>query len=146
VDLRDPSNPRLMQQNWHEITGLNADGAHDVNEYKNGFLVTSPISDDFQILDVRAPLKPKVLSTGNHPQPNDFLFHSGTWPRGGKDEFVIMQGEKNFKPRCDAGEGPVMTYDKSRKRRPDPAGRILPAKRRLDLGGVLDHAQLRLRR
>ena len=70
-----------MQQNWHEITGLNADGAHDVNEYKNGFLVTSPISDDFQILDVRAPLKPKVLSTGNHPQPNDFLFHSGTWPR-----------------------------------------------------------------
>jgi hypothetical protein len=78
-----------------------------------------------------------VLSTGNHPQPNDFLFHSGTWPRGGKDEFVIMQGEKNFKPRCDAGEGPVMTYDKSR---------ILPAKRRLDLGGVLDHAQLRLRR
>ncbi len=101
-----------MQQNWHEITGLNADGAHDVNEYKNGFLVTSPISDDFQILDVRAPLKPKVLSTSNHPQPNDFLFHSGTWPRGGKDKFVIMQGEKNFKPRCDAGQGPVMTYDK----------------------------------
>jgi hypothetical protein len=112
VDLRDPSNPKLMEQDWHEITGLNADGAHDVNEYKNGFLVTSPISDDFQILDVRNPLKPKVLSTGKHPQPDDFLFHSGTWPRGGQDKFVIMQGEKNFRPQCDKGQGPVMTYDK----------------------------------
>jgi hypothetical protein len=112
VDLRDPCNPKLMKQDWHKITGLNADGAHDVNEFKNGYLVTSPISDAFQILDVRDPLKPQVLSTGNHPQPNDFLFHSGTWPRRGEDKFVIMQGEQYFKPRCDAGQGPVMTYDK----------------------------------
>lgn len=110
VDLRNPSNPKLMKQNWHTLTGLNADGAHDVNQYKPGFLVTSPISDDFQILDVREPLDPKVLGRGKHPQPEDFLFHSGTWPRGGQDKFVIMQGEKNFKPQCDSGQGPVMTY------------------------------------
>lgn len=113
VDLRDPSNPKLMQQNWHQITGLNADGAHDVNEYKNGFLVTSPISDSFQILDVRDPLNPKVLGRGAHPQPNDFLFHSGTWPREGEDKFVLMQGEKNFRTQCDERQGPFMTYSAS---------------------------------
>jgi len=85
TDLRDPSNPKLMEQDWHEITGLNEDGAHDVNEFKEGFLVTSPISDSFQILDVREPLKPKVLGTGKHPQPESFLFHSGVWPRSGQD-------------------------------------------------------------
>ena len=110
TDLRDPENPKLMEQDWHKITGLNEDGAHDVNEFKEGFLVTSPISDSFQILDVRNPLKPKVLGRGAHPQPESFLFHSGVWPRSGGDKFVMMQGEKNFKPRCDKGQGPVMSY------------------------------------
>jgi hypothetical protein len=112
TDLRDPRNPRLMSQDWHRLTGLNQDGAHDVDEYKPGFLVTSPISDDFQVLDVRNPLAPKVIGRGKHPQPDDFLFHSGTWPRAGQDKFVLMQGEMNFKTRCDRGQGPVMTYDK----------------------------------
>ena len=112
TDLRDPENPKLMTQDWHEITGLNEDGAHDVDEYKPGFLVTSPISESFQILDVREPLKPKVVAGGRHPQPDDFLFHSGTWPRAGKDKFVMMQGEKNFRTQCDRRQGPVMSYDK----------------------------------
>ncbi len=110
TDLRDPSNPKLMKRDWHKVTGLNEDGAHDVTEYRDGFLVTSPISGAFQILDVRNPLFPKVLGRGAHPQPDDFLFHSGVWPRHGYDEFVVMQGEMNFKPRCDRGQGPVMTY------------------------------------
>ena len=98
TDQRNPKNPKLMDQDWHEITGLNADGAHDMDEYNEGFLATSPIPDDFQVLDVRAPLKPKVLSTGAHPQPKDFLFQSGTWPREGEDKSVIMQGEQYFQP------------------------------------------------
>jgi hypothetical protein len=83
-----------------------------VDEYKEGFLITWPISGDFQVLDVREPLKPKVLATGPHPQPEDFLFHSGTWPWAGEDKFVVMQGEQNFKPQCDPGQGPLMTFDK----------------------------------
>jgi hypothetical protein len=83
-----------------------------VDEYKPGFLVTSPISDSFQVLDVRNPLDPKVLGRGAHPQENDFLFHSGTWPRAGEDKFVLMQGEKNARPQCDKRQGPFMTYDK----------------------------------
>jgi uncharacterized secreted protein with C-terminal beta-propeller domain len=56
-----------MRQDWHRLTGLNADGAHDVDEYKPGFLVTFLISDDFQVLDVRDPLDPKVIGCGKHP-------------------------------------------------------------------------------
>ena len=67
TDLSDPENPVLQNENWHEHTGLNEAGAHDVNEFKNGFLVTSPISDDMQYLDVRDPLNPKVLGRGKHP-------------------------------------------------------------------------------
>jgi hypothetical protein len=100
-----------MRQNWHRLTGLNQDGAHDVDEFKNGFLVTSPISDDMQLLDVRDLLHPKVLARGKHPNPEAFLFHSGTWPRLGEDKFLLMQGEKNIKPRCDKNQGPFMTYD-----------------------------------
>lgn len=112
TDLRDPENPKLMDQNWHELTGLNEDGTHDVNEYKDGFLVTALISDDAQILDVRDPLDPKVAdSRAEHPTPESFLFHSGTWPREGEDKFLLMQGEKNFKPRCDENQGPFMTFD-----------------------------------
>jgi hypothetical protein len=65
-----------MRQDWHRLTGLNADGAHDVDEYKPGFLVTSLISDDFQVLDVRDPLDPKVIGCGKHPQP--VLSHAGS--------------------------------------------------------------------
>jgi hypothetical protein len=111
TDLRNPRDPKRMRQNWHRLTGLNGDGAHDVDEFKNGFLVTSPISDDMQLLDVRDPLHPKVLARGKHPDPEAFLFHSGTWPRLGEDKFLLMQGEKNFKPRCDENQGPFMTYD-----------------------------------
>lgn len=114
TDLRDPRRPKLMKQNWHEITGLNEDGAHDVDEFKNGFLVTSPISDAMQYLDVRDPLRPKVLGRGTHPNPEGFLFHSGTWPRAGADKFLLMQGERNFRPRCDQNQGPFMTYDATR--------------------------------
>jgi hypothetical protein len=57
----------LQDENWHELTGLNEDGADDLNEFKNGFLVTPPISDDTQYLDVRDPLNPKVLARGKHP-------------------------------------------------------------------------------
>jgi len=89
-----------------------------VNEFKDGFLVTSPISDDMQYLDVRDPLNPKVLARGKHPNPAGFLFHSGTWPREGTDKFLLMQGERNFRPRCNQDQGPFMTYDATQAKRP----------------------------
>ena len=107
VDLRDPSEPKFIARrsdanSWHRQTGLIGD-AHDVEEFKNGFVITSPISDALQLLDVRDPAHPKVLARGPHPDPSAWLFHSGAWPREGKDAFVLMEGE--------GSDGPFLTYD-----------------------------------
>ncbi|MGH2729283.1 MAG: LVIVD repeat-containing protein [Actinomycetota bacterium] len=101
VDLRDPTNPKLVSD-WHEAIGLTG-GAHDVDEYKNGFLVVSTDSTPLLVLDVRKPLKPKVLASGAHPAPGSWIFHSGHWPNQGNDKFVLMEGEGT--------SGPFLTYD-----------------------------------
>jgi hypothetical protein len=121
-DLRNPAKPKLAaardsKKSWHARTGLNDDGAHDVEEFRNGFLITSTISDPFQWLDVRKPLRPKVIARGKNPDPAGFLFHSGHWPNGGRARFVLMQGERNFNPRCSDSNGPFMTFDSRRVRR-----------------------------
>ena len=108
VDLSDPSNPRKSSVSWHKATGLTG-GAHDVKEIKPGLAMTSPINKPFQVLDVRDPLAPKVVGTGAHPNTK-WLFHSGGRPRAGEDSFILMQGEKNAKTRCDENTGPFMTY------------------------------------
>lgn len=107
VDLRDPTKPKFIAKrndpnSWHKQTGLLGD-AHDVEEFKNGYVITSPISDAFQLLDVRDPAHPKVLARGPHPAPGSWLFHSGKWPRLGKDDFVVMEGEGT--------NGPILTYN-----------------------------------
>ena len=109
VDIRNPAKPKLAKQNWIQMTGLQG-GAHDVEEYKNGFIITSPINDAFQVIDVRKPLKPKVIAKGPHPDPSNWLFHSGKWPNKGKDRFILMQGEQNFTPRCNDNTGPFQTW------------------------------------
>jgi hypothetical protein len=81
VDLRNPAKRKLAaardsKKSWHARTGLQG-GGHDVEEFRNGFLITSPLSAPFQWLDVRNPLRPKVLGQGKNPDPQGFLFHSG---------------------------------------------------------------------
>ena len=110
VDLRNYKKPKLVKgANWHKMTKLMGD-AHDVEEFKNGFLVTSPIDDALQILDVRNPLKPKVLARGKKPDEG-YLFHSGRWPNKGRDKFLLMQGERNARTRCSETNGPFLTYN-----------------------------------
>lgn len=110
TDLREPSNPKMLDLNWMEATGVQG-GIHDVEEFKNGFVITSPISHPLQLLDVRNPAKPKVLAVGENPNPTGFLLHSGRWPNQGKDKFLLMQGEKNVRTRCNDTTGPFLTYD-----------------------------------
>ena len=107
VDLRNPAKPRIAasrtdKNNWHAQTGI-MDDAHDVEEFKNGFLITSTHSEPFQLLDVRDPMQPKVLARGAHPRPGGWIFHSGAWPNQGRDNFVLMEGEGT--------NGPFLTYD-----------------------------------
>ncbi|MFN2586590.1 MAG: LVIVD repeat-containing protein [Actinomycetota bacterium] len=101
VDLRDPAKPELIG-NWHQLVGL-MQGAHDVEEVRPGFAIVSTLSEPLLFLDVRNPLKPKVLARGVHPAPGQWLFHSARWPNRGKDRFLIMEGE--------GSSGPLLTYD-----------------------------------
>jgi hypothetical protein len=115
TNLKDPTKPEVIAAagqpgNWHELIGLQG-RAHDVTEYKNGFVVISPHSAPLMVADVRNPLRPRVFGLGEHPNPSGFLFHSGNWPRGGKDRWLLMQGEKNFQTRCNENNGPFMTWD-----------------------------------
>jgi hypothetical protein len=102
TDLRDPSDPKIVGD-WHKLIGGIPGGNHDVTEFKRGFIITSPISDSFHLIDVRDPLHPKVLARGAHPAPESWLFHSGLWPRAGRDDFILMEGEGT--------SAPVMTFD-----------------------------------
>lgn len=119
VDVRDPAKPKLIAANdgddakkWTTLaTGQNF-ANHDITEVKNGFMLTAPISGPFHYIDVRNPLKPKVLALGmKEADETGWLYHSGRWPRGAKDNFILMQGERNFRPRCDDQNGPFQTYD-----------------------------------
>ncbi|MBW3595183.1 MAG: hypothetical protein KY391_06350, partial [Actinobacteria bacterium] len=109
VDLKNPAKPKLMKQNLWEMTKMEG-GVHDVEEIKRGVILVSGYSM-LQIVDVKNPLKPKVLASAANKNAN-FIFHSGTWPNKMKDRWVMMQGEKNFKPRCDTeNSGPFQTFD-----------------------------------
>lgn len=117
VDVRKPAEPKLIASNsdsgkrWTELaTGQNYSN-HDVEEVKNGFILDAPISGNFHYIDVRNPLKPKVLAEGvKEVEETGWLFHSGAWPNNAKDNFIVMQGEDNFNARCNANNGPIQVY------------------------------------
>jgi hypothetical protein len=114
TNMTDPSNPVYDPANdWHKMIKL-AGGAHDVTEVKNGFIIVSPISGAPLYVDVRNPLKPKVIARGDDPIPNSergYLWHSGEWPRAGQDRWLLMQGEDNANPQCHDKIGPFATFD-----------------------------------
>lgn len=103
VDLRDPEKPKLVG-NWHKKVGLKH-GNHDVEEFSNGFVLTMPMKEPFQLLDVRDPTRPKILATGA-PPTGGWWWHGGRWANGGRDRFIVMSGE--------GPDGPLMTFDATR--------------------------------
>lgn len=118
TDLRDPANPKAIAlagdpNDWHKKINLQG-GGHDVTEVKDGFILVSPLDGPPLYVDVRTPADPKVIARGNDVQPRSergYLWHSGEWPRGGSDRWILMQGEDNFNPRCQEKIGPFATYD-----------------------------------
>lgn len=119
TDLRDPANPKAIAlagaaNDWHKKIKL-LGGAHDVTEVKPGFILVSPLDAPPLYVDVRSPAEPKVLASGNGPvvrRERGYLWHSGEWPRGARDRWILMQGEENFQERCnDDVQGPLATFD-----------------------------------
>lgn len=109
IDLRDPADPKVMDTTWGEGTP-GGNNAHDVTEVSPGLVLTA--TPQVMLLDARkTPWAPKVLAVGTTP---DMRFqHTAVWPRGGKDRWVLMAGETNFKPRCSDTGGAFETFDSS---------------------------------
>lgn len=123
TDLRNPAKPKVIAQqgspgNWHEKIGL-LGGAHDVREYKDGFVIVSPLDATPIVINVRDPLNPKVVARGDGPEgwtgERGYLWHSGTWPNGGNDRWMLMQGEDVIAPgdstTCEEKQGSFSTFD-----------------------------------
>jgi hypothetical protein len=95
VDLRVPSEPKLLEQKW--TTAIGGISVHDVTEVRPGLVVTS--SKPMYALDVTDPAKPVVLArttpTTEHTGHNNF------WPRGGKDRFLLTASEGTNNGTCD---------------------------------------------
>ncbi len=119
VDVRNPAEPKLIASNdgtvgtrWTELATGQDYSNHDVTEVKPGFILDAPISGPFHYIDVRNPVKPKVIAVGvKEASETGWLFHSARWPNNTKDDFILMQGEDNANPRCGAQNGPFQTYD-----------------------------------
>ena len=91
-DLRNPAKPKLMKEKWTD--GLEAiSGHHDITEVAPGLVLSA--SQPMVFLDARKdPRHPKLLATS---EPNEDVgeapVHSNLWPRGGKDDFLLVTGE-----------------------------------------------------
>lgn len=111
IDLRDPAKPKLMKEKWGE--GKPATSAHDVEEVAPGLVLTA--SQPIMLLDARKdPRHPKVLAAGGNKDGR--FIHTARWP-GGKDKFLLMAGETNFKVQCDEASAAFMTWDASKWKR-----------------------------
>jgi hypothetical protein len=108
VDLRDPSDPKLVGD-WGD--GMPTGGGHDVTEVAPGLVLTA--TQPIMYLDIRKnPTKPKLLALGSSADGR--FIHTSRWARGGKDKFLLMAGETNIKPRCNEANGAFMTWDASK--------------------------------
>lgn len=131
--VENARNAKKLPENWMDLMGGQFSN-HDVEVFNdNGYFLTTPIGQDFHVVDATDPLKPVVLGRGQHPDPNNWLYHSGRWFRGGQDKFVMMQGEQNFQPQCGEGNGPVVLHETE--------SRLFDQKTGLLLDGVRETAE-----
>lgn len=110
VDLRKPAAPRVAG-NWG--VPIRGDG-YDVTEVAPGIVLTA--TRTMLLLDARKnPVSPKVIASGS--TADDRLLHSNKWPSGGRDDFILVQGETPFTGVCTEDSGAFMTWDATRYRK-----------------------------
>ena len=104
VDLKDPSNPEIAGY-WG---GSPPNDGFDVTEVAPGLVLTA--TRTIKLLDARKdPLHPETLAMGG--TVDNRLIHSNRWPRKGRDDFFLVQGETPFSQTCDEASGAFMTWD-----------------------------------
>jgi hypothetical protein len=89
--------------------GVEEKSCHHVREIRPGILLTACMP--FAAISVNAadggsPAHPKVLYTGEAAK----FVHSARWPRNGKDKFVLIGGEQNFRGRCELNNSEFSVY------------------------------------
>jgi hypothetical protein len=110
IDLEDPSKPKIAGS-WG---GAPPNDGFDVTEVAPGLVLTS--TRTIRLMDARKdPLHPKTLAMGG--TTDNRLIHSNRWPRRGRDDFFLVQGETPFSRTCDENSGAFMTWDASRWKR-----------------------------
>lgn len=119
VDLRDPVKAKLVG-NWHKKLGIK-NRIHDVDEFRNGYVVVGAFEGPIMLVDVRTPLAPKLVVSAEPPKLRDEAFaaganvHNTRWPREGKDRILMAQGGSNLaQAQCDEGTRNFWTFDASR--------------------------------
>ena len=111
VDLRRPTQPAVVG-NWGG--GANPGDGYDTTEAGRGRVLTA--TRQIYFLDGRRdPTRPTVAASGG--TPDNRLIHSIRWPNGGRDRFILVQGETPFSGFCDKDSGAFMTWDASRWKR-----------------------------
>ncbi len=107
IDLTDPTNPIVGEKKWGDGKA-GGNNAHDVTEVAPGIVLTA--TPQIMLLDARKdPMNPKLLAVGMTPDQR--FQHTAAWPRMGRDRWILMAGETNFKPRCSDNGGAFMTFD-----------------------------------
>jgi hypothetical protein len=129
--------PPTVVGNWiNELKaqGVDSKSCHHIREIRPGVVLTA--CRPFSVITVNpedaagaSPEHPKVLYTGE----SDAFVHSARWPRGGKDNLVLIGGETNFTGQCNGSNGEFRTYsaeavnDGDSKKFEGPLAKLQPA-------------------
>ena len=112
IDLTDPAKPKLVKEKWGD--GMPVASGHDVEEVAPGLVLTA--TQPIMFLDARKdPRHPKLLAIGGNDDAR--FIHTPRWPSNGKDKFLLMAGETNFKVQCSEASAAFMTWDASKWRK-----------------------------
>ncbi|HVL65453.1 MAG TPA: hypothetical protein VM573_09830 [Actinomycetota bacterium] len=108
IDLRDPTEPKLLKNKWGEGT-IGGSSGHDVEEVAPGLVMTA--TQPMMLLDARKnPAKPKVIATSERTEQ---FMHGTKWPRRMKDRFLLAASETTMNGRCNERSGSFQTWDAS---------------------------------
>jgi hypothetical protein len=120
TDTSDPAKAKLIGSWQDGIEAAKGEdffkaSCHHLREIQPGIILGSCqpiILFSINKKDGGSPLKPVVLATGTN-QDERFI-HSGRWPNGGTDKFLLIGGETNAEPVCNDTVGSFMVWDASK--------------------------------
>ena len=112
LDLHDPTRPGRMDRNWKEAVGLGDDFLHRIDEFRDGFMVTAPIEGSPVVVDVRRPLRPKIVGRTGYPEFSRSVFLYSDWPTQGRSRYLLSSLEFTSSRRCrNRDEGALLAFD-----------------------------------